>query len=246
MKQTDKILFYLLGFVFLTLLLFSFVHNLAAALLIAFLLLVVLRTVILHLYVRRKRKKVISVAEMEKAFSLMGGEQTDFFFSAIPPAFHPRKTEGGILLFREQQILFIAPNYKFSTTGADDTARFFRLAKKENATHVYILGRYPNRQVLVLGNSFDISFTFVRGKKLHRYLLSRNALPEKVKTVRTRKKENFCVLLENAFTKKRAKYFALSGLTILLFGFFTPMRVYYFIFSGICLLCTFVCLFRKT
>lgn len=246
MNKVDVILLYLFGFLFLSALITSFIHNLVVSFFIAFLVVVLFRTVFVHLLVRRKNKKTISVSELENVFSLMGSEQVDFFLSVVPSPFLPVKKDGGIVFTKSDEKCFLFPNYKFSPTGLDDVAKFFRIAKKENATVVYVLGRYPNRQVLLLGNSFDITFKFIPSRKLHKFLLSQNALPEKPRVYRQRKRVRFLPPLNVIFDKKRARYFALCGLSTVALGFVTPFRLYYFIFGGLSLIFTLICLFKKT
>ena len=244
MTLFDKIVLYAFASAFFTLTFYTLFKNLAAAILASVLLVVAVRAVWLRLYVRR-RKKEIGVGEMENALAMMGNEQAGYFLSVVPQAYAPELRESGIVYFDGKKKVYLFPNYKFSATGRDDVARFYRAAKKEKVDVCYVLGRQPDRQTYLLSNSLDILFTFIPSKKLHKFLASQNALMPKPRRVKNPKRPSFKHLLDEAFTKKRAKYFALSGLSVTLLGFFVPFRAYYFVFGGLSLLLSIACLVRK-
>lgn len=245
MTKLDVVLLYLLGSVFLTVTVYSIIKNFVLSLFIAFLLLVFFRALFLHFYRRKKNKSVISVADMETELAILGSDQVDYFLSVIPNYYNPVKTDGGIIITNKDKI-FIATNYRFSPTGADDVARFYRLAKKEKTDVVWILGRYPARQTITFASSLDILFRFVRSKKVHTFLKTRNALMAKRRVVRTRNRPRLRTIFSEVFTQKRAKYFALSGMSLSVFALFGVMRVYYFVLCGICLLLALICAAKKT
>ena len=245
MRKSDAILLYLLGSVFLSLCVYSLIKNFVLSLFIAFLLLIFFRTIFLHFYRRRKNKAVISVVDMETELSLMGSEQLDFFLSVAPAPFRPERVENGFIITDRDRI-FVATNYRFSPTGADDVAKFYRFARKEKIGIVWVLGRRPTRQTMSFATSLDVLFRFVPSKKVHSYLRTRNALMSKRRLVRTRTRPAWRTIFSEAFTQKRAKYFALSGLSLSIFALFGTMRVYYFILCGVCLLLALICALKKT
>ena len=245
MTKLDIVLLYLLGGTFLTVCIYTIVKNLVLTLFITFLLLVFFRVLFLRIYTRRKRKKVINTSEMETELSLMGPEQRDFFFSVVPAYYKPEMAEAGVI-FTNKERVYLATNYKFSPTNADDVARFYRYAKKEKILVVWVLGRYPARQVMTFAASLDVIFRFIPSKKVHAFLRDANALMPRRNTTKNPRKINFKHILSEAFTKKRAKYFALSCCCLSFFSLFGAFRVYYLVFAGLSLLLTLFCATRKT
>ena len=182
---------------------------------------------------------------METELSIMGAEQSDLIIKTIPGAYGAKKCENGFTITKNVKT-FVACNYKFSPTGFDDVAKFYRIAKKEKAFLIIVLGRMPKREVMVLASSLDISFRFVKSKKLHKFLLTRNALMPKRKKVKSRVKPRLSSSLNVIFARNRAKYFAFSGLSLALFSFLGIMRIYYLITCGVCLALALFCAVRKT
>lgn len=246
MSKLDAFLLYSLSALFVTAAVNSFVKNIAASIFISFLIIVLFRTVFLHFFVRKRNKSVISVPEMETELSIMAGEQLDYFFSVVPSAFSPQKCECGFTYNEKNRLVFVAPNYKFSPSSPDDVAKFYRAAKKIKADSVTVLGRFPSRNVFVFAASLDILFKFIPSKKLHKFLLSQNALMPKRRKIKNPKKPALKSVFSGIFTKQRAKFFLLSGLSLSVFAFFGVMQAYYFVMCAICIICAIVCLLRKT
>lgn len=246
MTALDALLTYILGTVLLTVIVNSIAKNLAVSIFIAVLLVILFRAVFLHIFNRKRNKSVISVAEMENEFSLMAGEQTDFLFARVPSAFNPEKCDGGFTYTEKGRKILVAANYKFSSTGADDVAKFYRVAKKVKADSVTVLGRAPSRSVLVFAAGLDVRFTFLRSARLHKFLLSQNALMPKRRKIKNPKKPSFKTLFSDVLSKKRGKYFLICGLSLSVFAFFGTMRVYYFVFCALCFALAIGCFLRKT
>lgn len=246
MSKLDKLLLVVLGSFIITAVLRPLVKNVVAAAFIAFLLVVLLLVLISHAYNRRKNKSVITVSEMENALALMGNEQLDFFLERVPPAYKPEKYDCGFIFFRNDAKIFVAPNYKFSPTSADDAARFYRAAKKQRADTVIVLGRQPSRGVMVLTSNLEVRFRFLQSNKLHKFLLNQNALMPKPRKVKKPLKPSFRAVFNGFFLRERAKYFLLSGISIAALSFLTPYKIYYIVVSGVCMTFAVVCLLRKT
>ena len=245
MTLLDKILIYSLGSILIYLILYSIIKNVAASVFITFLLIILFRVIIIHIYVRRKNKSVINVSDMENELALMGGEQSDFIMKAVGEYFKPQKHECGFYITDKNKKIMVVTNFKFSTTGADEIARFYRIAKKESVYEIWVLGKSPARNVCVFCASLDIKIKFIPSKKLHTYLLKNNALMPKRKIVKNPKKIKFKNVFNGAFTKKRAKYFALSGLWLALFAVFGIMRVYYITVCCICFALALICALKR-
>ncbi len=246
MSKLDKFLIIILAGFILTALLRPLVKDVAAAAFIAFLLVILLFVFGTHIYNRKKNKSEISVSDAENALSLMGNEQLDFFFERTPPAYAPEQKDGGFIFFRNDVKHFVAPNYKFSPTSADDVARFYRAAKKNRADSVIVLGRQPSRNVLVFASSLDVRFVFLSSGKLHKYLLKQNALMPKPRKTKKPSKPSLKTVFNGIFLKDRAKYYLLSGISVAFLSFLTPYKIYYLVAGGLCLILAGVCFFRKT
>ena len=65
------------------------------------------------------------------------------------------------------------------------------------------------------------------------------------KTTITKHKTKILPQLNVIFDKKRARYFALSGISLALFSIFSPIRIYYLVICAICLVCAVICLVKK-
>ena len=244
MKRSDFVVIYLSSFFFFAFLFASLVKNFVYGLVISFFFIIFLRFVIIRFSARRKRLTVINVQDMESELALMGSEQVDFLLKNAPLPYSPMKTENGFFITKTERI-YIACNYKFSPTSIEDVAKFYRHAKKNKVLKVVVLGKYPQRATIVFASSLDVLFKFESSKKLHKFLETRDGLMPKRKIVFHRRKKKFGAIIALAFTKKRAKYFALSSLSLVAFAFFTPMRIYYFVFCAVSLVLAVVCLLQK-
>lgn len=246
MKKTDAILIYLLGTVLLTVIVNSVMKNLAASIFISLLLIILFRAVFIHIFNRKRNKSVISVTEMENELSLMASEQIDFFIGRAPKAFNPEKCECGFTYTEKEKKILVAANYKFSATSADDVARFYRSAKKNKTDSVTVLGRAPSRGVLVFAGELDIKFTFLSSKRLHKFLLTQNALMPKRRKIKNPKKPNLKTIFADVLSPKKGKYFLLCGLSLSVFAFFGALKIYYFIACAVCFVLAVCCFLKKT
>ena len=245
MTFLDKILLYLLGSFILYIITYYTVKNIAAAVFISFLLVILFRAIFIHLYVKKRNKSVISISDMEKEFALMGKEQTDYILNTVAPYFKPEKTENGFFITKDNKLIYIVPDYKFSPIGADEVAKFYRHAKKNNVSEIWILGKNPPRAVSVLAGNLDLKIKFPQSKKLHSYLHSQNALMPKKRAVKNPRRPNFKNIYNGIFAKNRAKYFALSGLWLAFFSLFGFMRIYYLIMCVLCFVVALICALKR-
>lgn len=245
MTRLDKILLYVLGAAFMTALFYALVKNLAAAIFIAILSVILVGILTTHFVHRKNTVNEISVYDMENVLALLGAEQTDFVLRAVPPYFKPEKNSCGFTVMKDNQKILFAVNYKFSATNLDDTAKYYRFAKKNNISEVRVLGRAPSRSVYAFANGLDVIFRFIPSKKLRKYLASQNALMPKRNPVKTRKKIRPKIFFGALFDKSRAKYFALSGLCLVLFSFFGTARFYYLALCAVCFALSAVCALRR-
>lgn len=241
MNLLDRILLYLLGTFIVYSVTYSIAKNIAVSLFVSFLLIVLFRTVFIHLLTKKRNKTEISISDMEKEFALMGKEQADYIFNTVAPYFKPQKTENGFFIEKNDKRIYVVTNFKFSPTGADEVAKFYRHAKANNIYEVWILGKNPPRAVSLLAGNLNLKIKFLQSKKLHSYLHSQNALMPKKRIIKNPHKPNFKNIYNGIFAKNRAKYFALSGLWLAFFSLFGFMRIYYLVTCVLCFVVALIC-----
>lgn len=246
MGKIDKVLLFVLATVIGVIIFKVVTKNLVASVFIALLISTTVTIILIHVINRRKNKKVITVTEMENEFALLGSGQIEYLTSTIPEKFSPIKKDNGFIYDKDGNKVYVACNYKFSTTSFDDVAKFYRQAKEYGVSQVYVCGKQPTRNVILFASELDVLFRFLPSKKLHAYLLNQNKLPTKRKVIRPRRKLSLKNNISSIFNKKRAKHFAISGLVLGITAIFTPFTVYYVVFCSICLILSIICLLTKT
>ncbi len=246
MTKLDKIIIACAVFFVFFVLFFAVTKNVAAALFISMLITVLIYRVTIHLHNRYSDKKNISLIEMEKLFALMGSAQVEFFINATPEYFCPQAIEYGFIMTANCKKIAIYPNYKFSPSSLDDISKFYRSAKSNNISEVYVLSKLNDRSTVLFSRSLDIEFCFVPSRKVYKFLQKKNCLPQSIIKKKTKiKKSDLKDILSNVFVKKRAKYFFMSGVSLGLLSFLTPIKVYYIIVSAICILLGIGCIIRE-
>ncbi|NLL56728.1 MAG: hypothetical protein GX242_05905 [Clostridiales bacterium] len=246
MTKFDKIIISISVFAFTFIWISYFSDNIAVAIFTALLITILILTIGLHILNRKKNTSRINAHEMENMLALYGNDyQVSLLNKAIPKYFDPTPIENGVLFTQNLQKQAVFINYKYSTTTPEDLARFYRLAKKNEASKIYILSRPCPRNVLVLAASLDIEFSFVTSRQFHKHLYKQNLLMEKIKPIKTkRQRRQFSDVLWEIFQKRRAKYFFMSAITFGLFLLITPFKLYYLIMLSIVLCLGVICLFR--
>lgn len=245
MTKIDKIIINIVLFFLYSLIFTVLVKNIAAALLIALLISILTYQVSLHLHNRFHDKKTISLAEMEKLFAIMGGNQVAYFIRATPSYFEPISLEHGFYISLNCSAVAIFPSYKFSPCNLEDIAKYYRIAKENDITSIWILSKQNTRSTILFAKSLDIDFNFVSTKRVHKFLANQNFLPQSIPQKKAKlKKTDYKEILSSIIIRKRAKYFLFSGLTLGLLSFFTPIKAYYIAVSTICLILGILCLFR--
>ncbi len=247
MNKLDKIIVNVSVFLSVLLPIFIAVKNLAAAILIAFLIWITLNRVAVHLFTRRKHKSKLTVSKIENLLALSGiSGQVKLFAEATPPCFNPTPFDCGLEITLNCEKILIFPNYKFSACSMEEIAKFYRIAKEKSVKTVWILSRLNARSLLVFANGLDVDFVFQPSAAVRKYLNNRNMLPkEPKKPQKVKQKINFKELFLGVFARKRAKYFFVSGLSLLVFGILTPFRIYYLTVCAVCLILGVVCLLRE-
>jgi len=246
MTKLDKIIIICAVFFIFFILFFAVTSNIAAGLFISALITILTYRVVLHLYNRYHDKKNISLIDMEKLFALMGSSQIDYLVKASPEYFCPQLIEYGFVLTVNCKNIAIFPNYKFSSSSMDDISKFYRVAKDNNLNKIYVLSKLCDRNTILFAGSLDVDINFVPSKRVYKFLLRKNCLPKSIIKKRSKiNKTDYKEMLFNIFTKKRAKYFFISGTTLGLLSFFTPIKIYYITMCIICILLGIGCIIRE-
>ncbi len=231
MKTFDKLFLdaFLLGFS--TLLFYFIVKNIVAAMFIAYLSLIVMRSIVIY-FINRRRVVFgnISVKEMEDVFAVWGTEkQAEYLFRLFPAYYSPERI-GNKIVFRKDRVKhMIVCNYKFLPTSCDDVAKLYRESSDEE-TKIYVLGKAPPKNVLMLANTLSLDVSFLSSRKVRKRLLKSNALPapfQKKKSAKPNGKE----LLSDILDTSRTKYYFLSSLFFLFYGLLGIYRIWYFLLA---------------
>lgn len=272
MTLLDRIFVRLTGYLTLLILSYSLTKSLPAAFFLALLLWVLCDRGLLLLFSRIRSVKKMSVRELEEIFAVQGVPyQREFFLSVIPPYFHPELRTNGVFFFLNCRRYLLFPCYKFSPPSCDDIAAAYRTAKGDQVEKIIVLGKKCNREILLFAKKFDMEFVFYPTKKVIDFLYKQNKVPSPIfqKTVWKRKKEssvlfalaqkrirlstvlkslktNLSTLFSEALTKKRAKYYFFSALSMAILSFLVPYRAYYILFSVLSFSLGIACLVRDS
>ncbi len=244
MKTFDKLFLSGALLCVLTLVFYSVVKNPIAAAFIAYLVWIVVRTIFIYL---TSRKQIvfgnISVGEMENVFSVWGAErQAQYLFSLFPVYYSPVLAGNTIRFTKNRTDILVICNYKFSPTGCEDVAKIYRENESAAKKEIFVLGRAPAKNTLILANELPVKITFFSSRKLRRILIDHNALPRPIEkknaTIRPRRKEAF----SKAFDASRVKYYFFFSGIFALYGLLNIYRVWYLMFSGLMLILALLCL----
>lgn len=212
---------------------------------ISFFILIIVSSIFLHLRNRYQDKTTISISEMEILLTIEGAQKTICRLVSTLPVDYDIKAESPYIYINSPDKMMYFINYKFSPLSCDDVVKARNEAIKHNFNEVTIYAKRPKRDTLLFMNKLEINIAYKDSKSLHRYLKQHNALPDKLHPQKKKKTPiSFDELIENVFTKKRAKYFAFTGFTLALMSFFTPLTLYYLILGSISLAFTVLCLIR--
>ena len=244
MKTFDKLILNGMLLCFLTVIFYLVVKNPVAGMFIAYLVWIVLRTVFIYLV---GRKKVvfgnISVGEMENVFSVWGTDrQAKYLFSLFPAYYSPVLTNNIVSFSKNRKKIVVFCNYKFSPTSCEDVAKLYRENESADTKEIFILGRAPAKNVLILANELPIKITFFPSKKLRKILIDHNALPSPIKKSKTEKRAVGKETFFKAFEADRIKYYLFSSVIFGLYGLFNFYKLWYLLFSALMLVLSLICL----
>lgn len=234
--KLDKIVINILGFIVIFIWVNYFIDGFTICLFITALIFIATRTIFIHIINRYYRLKNITVWEMCQSFAIMGAEEVcKHFTDLIPQSYNPTVIDNCIIFEKNDNRILIYPIFKTVAVNTEELLKVWRTAKKNNAQTLWILAKERYRNIISLSNCLDGNFVFFSAKKIHRFLINHNALPEKnfsLKKTKNRTAFSF-IMLSELFIKRRAKYFIFSGLTLALLSFFVPLTLYYLVMSTI-------------
>ena len=187
MKLFDKLFINGVVIASLSILFFYVTKVFIAGLFIGYLVWIVSRTLFLYASNRFRTTKNLSVKEMENVFAVWGtAKQAEHFFRLFPSSYHPELVGNKIKLIRNDTPITIVFNYKFSPTSCEDVAGIYRESRKENEK-IYCFGKSPSKEVFLLTNTLSLPIEFCSSRKVRKYLIKNNAMPEKIYLILERK-----------------------------------------------------------
>ena len=244
MKTFDKLFLSGALLCVLTLVFYSVVKNPIAAAFIAYLVWIVIRTGFIYL---TSRKRIvfgnISVGEMENVFAVWGAErQAQFLFSLFPAYYSPVLIGNTIHFTKNHTEILVICNYKFSPTGCEDVAKIYRENEPAAKKEIFVLGRAPTKNVLILANELPLKITFFPSRKLRRILIDHNALPKPIEKMNAENSPKRKEVFSKVFDAGRIKYYFFFSGIFALYGLMNIYRVWYLLFSALMLVLALLCL----
>ncbi len=190
---------------------------------------VLIRSVFLYLTQRYNVTKNISYREMENIFSIWGTEkQAQYFLSIIPKCYSPVISGNSIRYIKNRESVRIIFNYKFSSTSREDISIIYR--EKSPDSKIYILGRAPSRDVIMLTNVLPLDIIFIPSKRIRKILIKHNAMPDPIDS-KNKKRLSWKKTFSETFSSEHIKYYYLGSLTFFMYGIFNIYRTWYFAFA---------------
>lgn len=249
MKKTDKIIVYTALFLLLFVIAYVASRSFVPAIIIAILLSATITVSARHILSRYGKTKKLSVARMEEGLAFLGiAKQNELFLSLLPQTLDIKATETYFIYAYGGKKTAVFPCYKFLPCGKDDIARFFKHCQAENVNDCKILCKQSPRELLLFAGRLPLNIEFVNSKKTRDFLVLHNAthnvvLPEKEKPNAKKKldKKAFYSFFSRIITKERAKYFFISGISLVFACVVSPLKVYYLIFAVITLSLAIAC-----
>lgn len=166
-----------------------------------------------------KRSKEVSAPEMCELLALEGPkEQTERFRSTLPPDRVKECKPPYFIADVNGVASAVACLYKFLDLSKEDIAAAHRFAKKEGVSVCYILTRRRTRSVLRLTALTDTRFYFPDKRRVHKYLKTRCALPERPEIKRKMRFKGMsgAEILDYVLDPAKIKYYLLTAFCFLL------------------------------
>jgi hypothetical protein len=188
---------------------------------------------------RRKSLKTIKHSDMCNSFAVMGKDEVAaHFYNTLPEKLQVKLEPPFFVAKIYENDTLIMVNYKFSGTTADEVAKAYRKCKQENLKKVMILARPTERKIMLIAANLDLAIDFPDPRAVKKYLLNKNALPEKLVSHERKKRVpvNYKEVLRAAFDRRRIKFYIFTALILFAMSFITPLRLYYMIMATIPLL----------
>ncbi len=190
----------------------------------------------MHLLVRRKNIKEISVQDMLFALSMMTlKEQRDYFLATIP--------DGEYTITSDNTYVYNGVAYatliKFGAPSVDDCAKIVKIHPS-----ISIISRKISKDTLLMAKRMGLYVKQVSLKGVRKYLIAHNAMPKLPTPTKQKHKMDIKAMLANVITRKRAKYYLFSCISTLVLAFILPYKVYYLVCASVFALLGVGCLLR--
>lgn len=252
MNRFDKIVLNA-GFIAITVFWLNyFIKDIVSAMFISTLIWIGAKTIFLHLTNRYGKLKNMSLSEVEQCFALMGVDEcTKHFLKLFPETYDATTESAGYISYRENNTAakkLLLVSLKFSAASADDIAKAWRYARDNGMEKITVLTKPVPRSLLIMARSLSVEFEFVEQRRLYKFLVRHNALPEKNHGLAQKKKKAKLPVKEifsGAFSAKHTKLFILSGFSLTLLSLFTPLKIYYLITATLSFALAGVCYIRN-
>ncbi len=175
----------------------------------------------LHALNRRRNKKELPLNDILFCLSMMDKtEQRDYFLKTLPKESYTITGDNSFIYDGKAYATLV----KFGSPSVDD---FCKLSKKHN--EIYVLSRKIARDTLLIAKKMGVYVHQIPLKKMRKYLITHNAMPTMPKPTKQREKLHIKAMIQDIITRKRAKYYLFSALTMLFLSFFVPYTIYYLV-----------------
>lgn len=143
---------------------------------------------------------------------------------------------------KNNEIIFAS--VKYGNIGNDEIIKYYKIAKEKKQTKFYLVCLKLDRNVTLVANNLDISFTYIPLRLIFKIAKKTNLLPTVTKP--ESKKRSITLKIFNViFSPSNAKRFLFVGLLLLALSLFIPFKFYYRILGGINLTLALICLINK-
>ena len=171
--------------------------------------------------------------------NLMPKPELIFFFenALLKNGYIVERKHGGLFLKENNVYLFF--KFGFEIVNKADIVKVFNL--KEKSAICYLLSESFSEDVKSFSLRFDNLFT-VDAKELFSYLKDKNCLPENKYQLNEQRFDRLKAI-KSLLERKKAKTFALFGITFLFMSYFVALKYYYIVSGTIFLILSLTCLF---
>lgn len=176
--------------------------------------------------------------DMVVQLNLMPKPELITFFSDTlkKSGYNVEKKNGGLFIKEQNAYLFFKFGFEFVTKA--DIVKVFN--SKERTSKGYLFADSFDQEVKEFANRFDNLFT-VDSKQLFAFLQENNCLPENKYQLNT-PSFNRLKAIKSLIDRKKAKTFAIFGISFLFMSYFVLYKIYYLVCGTLFLILSLICL----